>query len=360
MSWEKPTASSLERCNECPTSCAIPIRVSSTDDAAKRGSALHGFVEAVVAGHHAWTEAIAIVPAEWRETASRLDWDALLDGYDRTTLQMESAYAIDAATGKVRLLGRSLDRHYPATAATEIVGTSDIDGMGLDGVPTCSDLKTGQLTTWCKENWQMRFHAYVQHKLHNAAEVRARLTYVREDGSIFHDEHLFEACDFADFLDDLRNVIARIEAAANDVHRGVVKVSEGSHCAYCPAYQSCPAKTAMLRQLVPDLEGIDAAIATLTVEQAAIVWEKFKNLEPLVKRLSSALKEYARTHVVTLSNGQVLTEIEKGRTSINGERALALARELGARDEDLASCVRQSTWTQIVATGSKTKKEKAA
>jgi len=359
MTWEKPTASSLERSDECPTSCAIPIRVSSTGEWAKRGSALHGFVEAVVAGHQEWTQAIAIVPAEWRETASRLDWDALLAGYDRATLEMEGAYAIDTATGKVRLLGRSLDRNYPETSATEIVGTNDIEGMGLDGVPTCSDLKTGQLTTWCRENWQMRFHAYVQHKMHNAAEVRARLTYVREDGSIFHDEHLFEACDFADFLDDLRDVIARIHAASKDVAVGAVKVNEGEWCRYCPAYQSCPAKTAMLRQLVPELERIDAAIATLTVEQAAIVWEKFKNLEPLTKRLSSALKEYARTHVVTLSNGQVLAEIEKGRTSINGERALALARELGAREEDLASCVRQSTWTQIMAVGKKQTKGKA-
>ena len=150
--WEKPTASSLERCNGCPTSCAIPIRVSWTSEHARRGSELHGYIEAVLEGHRTREDALAIVPAEWRETAARLDWDALLAGYDRSTIHMESSYAIDTGTGEIRFLGRSLGRKYPTTNDAEIVGTSDIGGNGTDDIPITTDVKTGQPTTSCREN----------------------------------------------------------------------------------------------------------------------------------------------------------------------------------------------------------------
>ena len=172
----------------------------------------------------------------------------------------------------------------------------------------------------------------MQHVIHTAPEVRARLSYVREDGSVWHDEYLFEASDFADFLDDLRSLIARIAESFNDFQRGVVKVNEGSWCQYCcPAYQSCPAKTAVLRQLVPTIESIEQAVAFMTSEQAAIVWERFKNLAPIVKRIDKALKEYARTHEVVLSNGQVLAEVDCGRTNISGRTCVCLGlRRLAA------------------------------
>ena len=88
MNYDKPTASSLERAYECPSSCAIQVRVHSSSGYADAGTDKHAFVEAVLAKHKPIAEALADVPLESRQTCADLDWDTLLDGIDRTTLRI--------------------------------------------------------------------------------------------------------------------------------------------------------------------------------------------------------------------------------------------------------------------------------
>src|SRR5690348_7751770 len=142
--FDKPTASSLERAAACPASCAIPVRVRSSSDAAERGSAIHGFIEDVISKHETREAALAKVPVEWRGTCAALDWDAITGDLEPATTFAESAYALDYVTGRARFLGRSLNRKYPPTSDEEITGTSDVDGDHFDGVPVVADVKTGQ------------------------------------------------------------------------------------------------------------------------------------------------------------------------------------------------------------------------
>lgn len=363
--YEKPTASSLERAYECPTSCAIAVRVRSHGVHADRGNELHGYVEAVLAGHASKDAALAAVPSEWRQTAADLDWDALLDGYDRKTLGCEVAYAIDVTTGNVRELGRSLARAYPATAATELTGTVDLIGtLARCRRPCVTDLKTGMPTTACEDNWQMRFAAYAVHAATGAPEVVARLAYLAEDGGVRLDEHTFDAFDLTTFPADLLGLLSRLDKAAADVEAGRIVVSDGEHCKYCPAFASCPAKVGIVRQLVPEIAAMhDGAesLAHLTPQQVGVAWARFKELAPMVKKIDAALKEYVRAHPgeVVLPDGRIIAEYEKGRTSINGERAMALAREYGATQEEQQSCMRRAEWTELRACKPKVEKPPA-
>ena len=350
MNYDKPTASSLERAYECPSSCAIQVRVHSSSGYADAGTDKHAFVEAVLAKHKPIAEALADVPLESRQTCADLDWDTLLDGIDRTTIRCEVAYAIDAATGGVRELGQSLGRNYPKTSETEICGTIDIVAVLADGRAIVEDLKTGQPTTPCAENWQMRFAAYAVHIATGALEVVARLSYLDEDGKVRHDEHVFDAFDLADFADELGRILRRIAKAAEEIAAGKLVVNKGDWCKYCPAFASCPAQVAIVRNLVHELTSMDGlSLEHLSPEQVGVAWARFKELAPMVKKIDAALKDYVRAHPneVVLPDGKIVREIEKGKTSINGERALALAREYGATPEEQASCVRRAEWTEL-------------
>lgn len=361
----KPTASSLERAHECPASCAIPTRVSSSGEAAERGTQIHAYVEAILMRHSSRDAALETVSPEWRETCARLDIDKLLDGVDRETVRCEVAYGLDTSTGRVVVLGESLGRAYPATAPHVITGTVDIVGRMVDedGRVVVQDIKTGQPTTKCEHNWQMRFAAACAMAARNVPEVLARLSYVAEDGSVTHDWHSFDAFDLSTFAGELEGVLARIEKAAHKVSLGVVEVSKGEWCRYCPAFSACPAQVALVRAMVPDIAALNDAAGSLehlTPGQVGVAWQRFKDLAPLVKRIDAALKEYVRAHPgeVALPDGKVLVEIEKGRSSLNAERAMALAIKYGATPEEQLECMRRAEWTEIRAVKPKGEEEK--
>lgn len=346
MIFDKPTASSLERAAACPASCAIPVRVRASSSAAERGNEIHHFIETVLAKHDTRENALAKVPIEWRGTCAALDWGALTADMEPSSLEAESAYALNYVDGRARLLGRSIGRNYPKTPDEEITGTNDIEGMHANGItPIIADVKTGQPVTACRENWQMRYHAYVQHRIVESPDVIARVLYVQENGAVTIDEHAFDPADHADTLDGISDIFRRIK----EVRLDELQVFPGDWCKYCPAYLACPAKTALVKSLAPELESIDQLVQEMTVEQLGAAWAKLEQIKPLVKRIDAALKDAARTQVITLPDGRVLKEIDSGKNVIKGEQALALAERYGAQPEELAACVYRSEWSYIKA-----------
>jgi hypothetical protein len=191
-----------------------------------------------------------------------------------------------------------------------------------------------------------------------AEAVVARLAYIDAKGGVTIDEHVFDAFDLADFVDTLRSIIARVDEARAQVAAGEVRASRGEWCKYCPAFNACPAQVGLVRALVPELAELESMIATLTPAQAGIAWSRLKDLAPLVKRVEDALKAYVRAHPgeVALPDGRVVMEIAQGRDSVNGERALAIAREYGASDDELQACIKRNEWTALRAV--KPKKDK--
>ncbi len=353
------SASGLARVTECPSSVAIAIQIGTTSDAADRGTEKHGFIEAVLSGHKSREDALADLSDESRATCAALDWVGLLEGILPEGRRCEVAYSIDTISGDVRELGVGIGRKYPSELpAHEVPGTLDLEGM-CGSRPIVVDFKTGQRVTDCASNKQMQFAAYVAHARTGAEEVVARLTYIDEDGSIFHDEHVFDSFDLITFPAELRDVLANVERAKAVVAAGKVKVSKGEWCRYCPAFDACPAQVALVRSLVPELATIEAAVATLTPEQAGAAWAKWKEIAPMVERVESALKDLAKNNLpdrlpedgmftpLVLPDGRGVYAREKSGASFSAKRALELLESYGARPEEIASCTSSYSYVEL-------------
>ena len=73
-----PSASSIDRVEQCPASHVLP-RVEETSDAAERGTEIHEFLRLVVTSPEHREQYLGLVPLAWRNTCVNLDLNALLE-----------------------------------------------------------------------------------------------------------------------------------------------------------------------------------------------------------------------------------------------------------------------------------------
>ena len=325
-----PSASALARAIECPASVALP-QVATTSDAARRGSQIHGYIAARLAGVSR-ASALALVDAEHHPTCEGIDFAKV--GGDLSAVKAEAAYAYDVRQRSVRLVGHNVGRNYGPMGDNEIAGTNDFEGLRLDGVPVVADVKTGQPVTACRENPQMMFHALVQMIRTGASEVDARIIYVREDGGVKLDSWTFDVFTLEEFADELDVMLGRVTRARLAVAQGDVRVSTGDHCRYCPALQACPAYVSLARTMATDLDGVAQKIAALAPDDAGKAWALLDRVGKIYDVTKDALKAYATQQPIPLPNGQMVKEVPYERSAFNQGAAIALLRGKGATDED--------------------------
>lgn len=340
-----PTASALERVGECAASHVLPA-IASSSTHARRGIEIAAFVRRVIGGM-APEDAAELVPDDaWRATCTNLDWRALCG--DLSQVRGEMAYALDVETDTVRELGSNLGRRYPPLAASELGGTSDIEGMRLDGVPVVIDVKTGQPVTRCRDNLQIRFFARILQLLSGAAEVEGRIAYVREDGHVDRDCWTFSLFELDSFGDDMIELLRRVSVARERLTAGApLAVRTGEHCQYCPAMSACPRYTALARTMVEDVAQVHAQLGAMTPEQQGIAWEKARAIEKLLDVVVSGLKDLAKQAPIPLASGKFVKAIDVDRRSFVQESALALLRAKGATADDIDGCYRSHTIVQV-------------
>jgi hypothetical protein len=333
-----PSASSLERAIECAPSHVLP-GISVTSPYAARGTEIAAFIRRVLGGMSRDDAATFVTEPEWRTTCTHLDFQRLVG--DLSNVRGEMAYALDVETDSVRELGSNLGRHYPTLGPMEIGGTDDIEGMRIDDVPVVVDVKTGQPVTRCQDNAQIKFFARVLQLRTGASEVEGRLAYVREDGSITRDTWTFSAFELDSFGDDLAEVVRRVLSARVRLARGeTLSVRSGDHCGYCPAMSACPRYTALARTMVEDVNDIAARLDAMTPEQQGVAWEKARAIEKLLGVVVDGLKALARQSPIPLASGKLVKETKSHATSFQQGPALALLREHGVTDEEIAGLYR--------------------
>ena len=352
-----PSASAHERVIACPASHALP-QVHTTGAHAQRGTEIARYIRLVVGGASVEDAASTVDVEAWRETCRNLDWRRLVG--DLSDVHGETAYALDTATSAVRVLGSNLGRNYPPTSATELVGTSDLEGVRLDGVPVVIDVKTGREVTPVAWNAQIRFFALVRHLLTGAPEVEGRIAYVAEDGSVRLDCHVFDVFDLETHGDELAELPARISRARELVVLGdVPPVSSGSHCRYCPAKPACPRYTALAREMVSEVTAIRDRLAAMSPEEQGEAWAKLRDVKALVDDIDHALKELAAQHPIPLPNGQTVKAISVTTSRFVQADAIALLKVKGATEEEIATLYREHASEQVRAVGrAKTTKPK--
>jgi hypothetical protein len=225
------------------------------------------------------------------------------------------------------------------------------------------DLKSGRPVTACASNPQMRFHALARHLDTGCPQVEARVLYVREDGRVHIDRHVFDAYQVDLYADELVDLGQHIQAARMIVaNGGTPVVRTGAHCRYCPALPACPAYTALARTMLPDLETIAGSVQAMTPVEAGGAWLKAKTIERLLKAVLESLKARAVQEPLPTTPGKHVTEISFQRSDFDRDAALELLRAKGATATEIDALYLPSTVRQVKETndGSKPKKGRAA
>lgn len=304
MSTLLPTGSGIERGMACAGSCVL-ARAGHTGDGATYGSEQHKAIE--------------------DGDLSRAVVRRILEG--ATDVRHEVAYALDVDARTVRELGVSIGRNYGKLRTSEIALTIDLE-CRRDGAWYVGDWKSRSRVAAVANNWQIRAAVTAVMGRHGADAVTGFLGYL-DDSEL--EAETFDPFHVAGWWEELRNMKDRIEAAARVVAAGgTPDVNAGTWCQYCPALPYCPAHTRLALSMLGELEGVDAAIGALTVEQCGRAWELLKRYDVIADRVRDTIRARARREMVPLSNGRRLALVEcKGRMGLDQDAVRERFQALG-------------------------------
>lgn len=332
-----PSASGLQRAFACPASQVLP-HANRTNEHAERGSAVHEFLASVgVLGRE---DALANVPEEWRAACEAIDVDSL-PACDASAYAAEVAFVYDLGTGAGREVGRNIGRSYPRLSDFEVPGTADVVALTADGDGVfVADYKGAHAKVpRARENWQLRFLALAACRAYGRSRATVAIVRIRDDGSPWFDSAEFDAFDLDVFHAELLAKHAEIRNLAVAEESGaLLSVNMGEHCRYCPAYQTCPGQTGLVRQMAQDPETLAAGITSmLTPETAAKAYVRLRQVREALKHIDSALYAYALEHPIPLADGFVYGPTESSRDELDGVKArAALLKKYGPEIADAA------------------------
>jgi hypothetical protein len=300
------TASQLGRVKRCPASAVLP-HLDIVSDAAMRGTAVHAFLENIP--RIGRDTALEAVPEPWRPLCDAIDIDAL-----PTDLAAEVTFAYDPRTSSSRELGRNLDRDYSGATDDEIVGTADVLGLSPSSV-FVADWKTG----WgdvepAATNDQVKFLALAAARAYHRGHAIVEIIRIRDNGAAWRDRAEFDIFELDTVAFDLRVLVG---ATTVDTPR----VSPGPWCQYCPAFAACPAKTALLVRLADGTEAQSLELMLpLTQEMASVAYQRLQHAKQLLKRVESALYEFASREPIPIGDGRWFGRVtEDGNEQLDGD-----------------------------------------
>jgi hypothetical protein len=299
-----PTGSGVKRAIECAASCVLS-RAGHTGGGAVYGSEQHKEIE--------------------DGDLSRPVVRTVLEG--ATDVRHEVSYALDVERRTVREIGVGLNREYGPLSDTEIALTIDIE-CRRDGVVWVGDWKSRTRVDEVSANWQIRCAVMAVMARHSVDTVVGFLAYL-DDSEL--EPETFDAFHVAGWWNDLRSMLVRINRAVELVDAGEMpEVNAGAWCQYCPALPYCPAHTRLALSMLGELENIDDAIASLTVEQCGRAWELLKRYDVIAERVRETIRARARREAVPLSNGRRLALVEcRGRMNLDQKKAKEMLAEFG-------------------------------
>lgn len=303
----KTTISGLPRLELCRAAGVLPHFPGPPSHYARRGTALHRFLELVAQGVS--REAAALeVAEEYRREALALDLEAL--PHSQGTWRAEVAFAYDYETGAAREL-EVREREYPELGETEVAGTADLVGLDGDTVLVL-DVKTGHAYLGRpKDSLQLLGYALAAAATYKATKARVMYLFVREDEEPFLVQDELDELALAAAADRVREV-CRPEL-------GEPTPVPGDHCRYCPAFRGCPAHTRMLAMLTTDVKHARGALGSSTLEAVPviqpahlpIIFERIKLVRDMLERLEAEAKDAVRAcGEVPMPDGKVLAEVE--------------------------------------------------
>lgn len=355
--YEHASASRLDLLATCPGSMTLSWD-RSVSGAARRGTELHRFLEAVFLRGR--DSALEDAPAARREECELLKLKSLgrqlgLALPDSgpilppgAQLVVEAAHRWHVINRKAEHLGDRIGRDYPR-ASGWIPGTLDLalvwpaERRGL-----LVDYKSGFAELDPPDELRQLHHgALCLADRFGLDEVRVAVADISiparpQVASAVMDRF---ALDLA--ADGLSAMFVRGAAAARAPERvdgAAPHFVTGSHCATCPAFERCPAQVTMAvtlatvgRELAPGRREVLALRETLgdclTPAQVRDVLPLLEAGEAFLARVRGAVERYGAAGAVDLGNGMWLAEVATGRRQVDIARAQeALAEALADTD----------------------------
>lgn len=308
------TASKLELVGRCPGSLTLPW-TDSPNEWSEAGNERHAADEQAIASGD--------VP------------DVYLDRWPEvTSWRSEVAYAYDVSDGSARYLGCGIGRRYGSLGPFEIAGTADVEGRGA-GILVIIDRKSFEAVTPATSNPQVRFLALAASRVQPAARV---------DVAISHELTGLDVAGLDEFeLDviahDTRQLLIRSASVRADARAGrPVPFATGRWCRWCPAFDACPKQSELKALVARDEDDPELGIRlVLDGNSAADVYELWRRIGILHKRLAQSIHAYAALTPIRLPTGKVFGKIDKqGNERLNGDVVWEVVRDLYPGREDAA------------------------
>lgn len=305
------SASSLERIRACPMSARLPqIETPSSDSS--RGTAVHAYIANVISGR----KPLAGVPAEFHELCEAIDLSTLpaVGSYSA-----EVAFAFDVIKLKART-SQAIGRKYDA-GAYEIPGTADAVGVTNTHVVVIDWKSAWSGATKAAENPQVLFYALCASQVFGRPDAIVAIARV-DDDRIRWDVAEVSAMELDLFGLELRKILV----ASQESNR----YGEGEHCRYCPAFDVCPAKQALMRAALEGTEleaHVGVAIETMDDAARAEVWRRIKGAEDVIERVKAKMIESIKRQPIRMGD-RAIAAVEETRRSVDVAAVLKMRPEL--------------------------------
>jgi hypothetical protein len=335
-----PTASQLDRVFNCAASEVLP-HIRSMSARAERGTGVHAFIpRARAIGRE---EALAEIDedASHRALCEALPLDELPVGGDH-----EVALAWDHVTDRGRILPAAGQRDYAAAVPTEFVGTADHMGR-TDFEVIVLDWKSGHRYLGpAARSRQLRMLALAAARALGVEQARVAYFYLRDDGTYGTSWAEFDAFDLAEIADELRGLAETLPQATS------ADVSEGPHCDFCPAFNSCPAKMKLALAIGSgdaqrELASIERRVEAMTDGELARAYETLERYDDIAERVRRTIRQRAAMHPIDLGDGRELSTVQWPFTAVKADIAYATVRELHGEAAAEQVAPRSATVTAI-------------
>lgn len=302
-----PSGSAVERVMACQASHQLP-QIHSTSEAAAKGTAIHSYLEGLLKGE-SHEDAVMRAPEQYRDACLDVDM-APFWAQQYSDIKSEVAMAVNVHTGVARILGGNRD--YRTVTPDEFYATADYTARTQDGCLVVGDFKTGTANHVAhpRNNWQLKTLGYILAQLHGEKQVEVAI--VKTDGQTRILVHRFDELDLAVIAEDLRILHSKLQQPATPI--------EGKHCDYCPAFKSCPAKVALLRELAaaPVLTA-EALAGELKAGDAKAAYRRFRAIKTALQKAEAELRMLVERDPIDLGDGFFYGPTKSTKEELDGK-----------------------------------------
>lgn len=312
------SGSNFHRAAACPGSTVLPHFGSESGTPARRGTAIHKFLEDCINKNR--DEALRLCDPEVLDVCEVIDIGELPAG-NSDGWSAEVTFAYNWETGTSRVIGEGLGRDYSKLEPDEIAGTADVVGIVGDKVMVY-DYKTGRgHVDPAEASWQLRFLGLAAARAYGLTEASVGVIRLIDDVPTYSHAH-YDVFDLTMVQGKVRDVVeAALQAEKDLASGGTPKLVTGSHCTYCPAVMSCRAVIGIIAAVAKDPGSLifDPMTMVLTPEEAGLAWIKVEIALAGLKAAKENLKEIAMSIPLPLPNGKVIAAVETNREYIDAE-----------------------------------------